>query len=123
VRLHQLCRRFILADDLETPVVCPDLESFALFFEETDKRVVENTIVGDRRVSTVFLCFDHNWSDQGPPILWETMVFGGDGDTFRQQRYATKKDALAGHWAIVEEMKLLPAGKLRRLTSLEESDA
>jgi hypothetical protein len=32
----------------------------------------------------------------GPPVLWETFVFGGvlDGE---MQRYTSKADALAGH--------------------------
>jgi len=47
-------------------------------------------------VSTVFLGIDHNWSDQGPPILWETMVFGGPDDG-AQQRYCSKDAALVGH--------------------------
>jgi len=37
------------------------------------------------RVSTAFLGIDHNFTDDGPPMLFETMVFGGalDGDCDR----------------------------------------
>jgi hypothetical protein len=50
-------------------------------------------------VSTVFLGLDHDLSGNGPPILWETMVFGGplDGHT---DRYTSLAAALAGHQEI-----------------------
>lgn len=48
------------------------------------------------RVSTVFLGLDHNFRAAGPPILWETLVFGGvlDGE---MRRYASREAALLGH--------------------------
>lgn len=50
----------------------------------------------DWDVSTVWLGVDHSFSD-GPPIIFETMVFGsGDGDQY-MQRYATEEAARAGH--------------------------
>lgn len=54
------------------------------------------------RVSTVFLGLDHNWSGEGPPILWETIVFGGPRCR-EMNRYDSRAAALAGH----EEMCLL----------------
>lgn len=48
-------------------------------------------------VSTVFLGTDHSFRGDGPPVLWETMVFGlGDDDDW-QQRYTNKLAAIAGH--------------------------
>lgn len=47
-------------------------------------------------VSTVFLVFDHNFSGKGPPLLYETMVFGVDGGNFCR-RYCTRTEAVAGH--------------------------
>lgn len=47
-------------------------------------------------VSTVFLGCDHNWSGEGPPVLFETMVFGGPLDE-EQVRYCTLAEARAGH--------------------------
>lgn len=45
----------------------------------TDKRVA-NTKVGDYQVSTVWLSgIDHQYGD-GPPIIFETMIFGGQYD-------------------------------------------
>lgn len=53
--------------------------------------------VGDGvvRVSTVFLGIDHSFGE-GPPVLWEALVFGGplDGE---QERYTSRADAMLGH--------------------------
>lgn len=40
-------------------------------------RRVEQTKVGDVVVSTVWLGRDHNFGTAGPPLIFETMVFGG----------------------------------------------
>ena len=45
-------------------------------------------------VSTVFLGIDHNFGD-GPPILYETMVFGLEDEY--QCRYETRVEAESGH--------------------------
>lgn len=51
-------------------------------------------------VSTVFLGIDHNYSGEGPPLLFETMVFLGDGnDDDYCDRHATRAEAEAGHAA------------------------
>ena len=55
-------------------------------------------------VSTIFMGLDHNFSNEGPPILFETMVFGGALDQ-EQARYATWEEAEAGHKAMVEMVK------------------
>lgn len=60
-----------------------------------DDRLVASTTVGEANISTVFLGFDHNFGN-GPPILFETMVFGGFEDGF-QERYTTWAKAEAGH--------------------------
>jgi hypothetical protein len=90
------------------PVVEPDLFAWARWFERGDEvRRVAETVVGNARVSTVFLGLDHNFSRSGPPLLFETMVFGGDHDEYCD-RYATRAEAEAGHAAAVEMVK---AGK------------
>ncbi len=50
---------------------------------------------GGIRVSTVFLVIDHSWGD-GPPLIFETMIFGGPHDEF-QERYSTRAQAEEGH--------------------------
>jgi hypothetical protein len=44
----------------------------------------------------VFLGLDHSWTPGGKPVLWETMIFGGEHDQY-QERYTSHKDALEGH--------------------------
>ena len=67
---------------------------WALWFETTD-RVVEKTNIDDVEVSTVFLGIDHRFGG-GPPLLFETMIFGGEHDE-EMWRYSTWDEAKAGH--------------------------
>ena len=55
------------------------------------------------RVSTVFLGTDHNCLD-GPPILYETMIFGGPWDK-SQWRHHTRAEAIAAHDQIVAAVR------------------
>lgn len=53
-------------------------------------------------VSTVWLGMDHGFLDTGPPIIFETMIFGeGDLDT-TCRRYATEEQALHGHQQMID---------------------
>jgi len=87
--------RYILAEDGRTPIPCPgpDLLAWAKRVDET-RQTAKDTI-GDVRVSTVFLGLDHQWG-KGPPLLWETMIFGGEHDDYCD-RYSSHEDAIAGH--------------------------
>jgi hypothetical protein len=80
-----------------------DLMTWARSFEKSD-RIVAKTDTPNGKVSTVFLGLNHNWGD-GPPLLFETMVFGGtlDGD---MDRYSTYEQAEAGHAAMCERVRL-----------------
>jgi hypothetical protein len=51
---------------------------------------------GGVSVSTVWLGLNHEWDERRPPLIFETMVFGGklDGE---QWRYSTEQQALDGH--------------------------
>jgi hypothetical protein len=52
-------------------------------------------------VSTVWLGLDHNWSD-GPPLIFETMVFGEGCDLDLEcWRYSTLAAAEEGHAEVV----------------------
>jgi hypothetical protein len=81
-------------------VLAASLMEWARFFERFDRRIAKSKIHGVE-VSTVFLGLDHNWSGQGPPIVFETMVFGGELDE-EMWRYATYAEAEAGHLAACE---------------------
>ena len=60
-----------------------------------ERRLVKQDRIGDIFVSTVFLGLDHSWRGN-TPILWETMIFGGDHDQY-QERHTSYEDALEGH--------------------------
>lgn len=47
-------------------------------------------------VSTVFLGMDHNFSCKGPPLVFETMIFGGPNDLY-QRRCSTYDEAEKQH--------------------------
>ena len=91
-----------------------DFNEWGRFFQDHKRRVIGRTTVGDKTVSTVFLATDHNFSFEGPPILFETMIFreaAGAGidkrewDDF-QVRYRTIEEARAGHAETVELLRL-----------------
>jgi hypothetical protein len=52
-------------------------------------------------ISTVFLGLDHNFGGQGAPVLFETMVFGGDWSEQECERYTSIADARKGHARMV----------------------
>jgi len=61
-----------------------------------ERKAVKQEYVGDIRVSTVFLGLDHAWPKGNTPVLWETMIFGGEHDQY-MDRYTSYEDALEGH--------------------------
>ena len=89
-----------------------DVIEWAKWFEEHgDDRVIARTRHKERGrefvLSTVFLGLDHQWGD-GPPILYETMVFdlqrpawnavvASDIDGNEMDRYQSRAEAEAGH--------------------------
>ena len=72
----------------------PDVVKWGKWFE-TAERHISNTKIVDVTVSTIFLGLDYNFG-RGKPILWKTMIFGGEHDGY-QERYCTKDEALIGH--------------------------
>ena len=60
-----------------------------------ERKAVKQEHIGDVFISTVFLGLDHAW-DSDIPVLWETMIFGGEHDQY-QDRYTSVEDALEGH--------------------------
>ena len=79
-----------------------DLFKWARWFE-TENRIIEKTILdkSDIMVSTVFLGIDHNFGEAGPPILFETMIFGGEHDQW-QARASTIEEAKRYHRHAIE---------------------
>lgn len=117
------CEGHYILDEQGEPVVEPDLFKWAEWLEEayrTRSRHLADDTIGPYRVSTVFLGLDQSFGD-GPPVLWETMIFGMDEeyvalngkrkrsrkslDTFR---YTSKAEALDGHARAVKLAESLP---------------
>ena len=82
-------------DDTETPI---PLSTYPANHHELWPPM-KDTIQGDgihAEVSTVFLSLDHSF-DQGTPVLWETMIFGGGDLDESTWRYTSADDARKGH--------------------------
>lgn len=66
-------------------------------------KIVSQTVIDTGvRVSTVFLSMDHSFNFNGPPILFETMIFGGPLDGY-ENRYCTWQEAMIGHKEAIEK--------------------
>ena len=95
--------KYILVD--QHPVPEPDVIAWGRWFENAkDQRIVCRTTVGDANVSTVFLAIDHRFFGDGPPILWETIIFGGRYDEW-QARHTSREDAERHHRKVVEALR------------------
>lgn len=83
-----------------------ELDAWAHKLDDREYKVVEQTHLksGDVLVSTVWLGIDHNFLGEGPPLIFETMVFG-DGEDDYTERYSTEEQARAGHVRIVAELR------------------
>jgi hypothetical protein len=63
---------------------------------------VETTLPDGKWVSTVWLGIDHRFGGDGPPLIFESMVFSkAGGDELDCKRFATLGDARTGHDAMV----------------------
>ena len=79
---------------------------WAKWFEDIGNRIVDYTeITSHVFVSTVFLGIDHRLRGDGPPILFETMIFGGGRLDDVDCRYSSWDDAATGHKVIVDKLR------------------
>jgi hypothetical protein len=85
------------------PVPCNSIEEWQSWFLHTDRAVGRDN-VGPLFVSTVFLGVDHNHSGRGDPMLFETMIFDGNEDSY-QVRCSTWGQAEIEHHTAVEVAK------------------
>jgi hypothetical protein len=100
--------RYVLNESGE-PVPEPDLIAWGRWMGDGATRRVAMDWVGDVRVSTVFLGLDHSFVPGGAPVLWETMIFGGEHDG-HTDRYTSQAEAIAGHASAVELARAHAAG-------------
>lgn len=90
-----------------------DIMSASKLMRDFDYKVVRQQKIGPFLVSTVWLGLDHNWSNEGPPLIFETMVFDHELDDGWgwgardvdpggwMNRYSTEREAREGHRVIV----------------------
>lgn len=60
--------------------------------------------VGDAEVSTVWLGLNHAFTDESPPVLFETLIFGGEYAD-EMMRYCTEDEAREGHARVVADLR------------------
>ena len=97
--------KYIL-DDEKRPVPTRSVNAWGEMMEDIDRRRVGFDEIGDFQVSTVFIGIDHASIGEGPPLLFETMVFAaGTVDDRETHRYSSWDDALIGHQATVRRLK------------------
>lgn len=98
--------QFILDEKGEKPIPCASLIVWGKWLQKAGpKRVVKRETIGDSDVSTVFLGLDHNHFDEGPPIIWETMVFGGKLDQEQDRCSGNREQAEAMHAKMVARVR------------------
>lgn len=102
--------RYILNEAGE-PVAEPHLMLWAGWMELADRKVDRTEFAGGY-VSTVFLGLDHSFATDGPPVLWETMVFGGPMDQQQSRCAGTREQAMAMHQDMVDRVNAILAIQL-----------
>lgn len=98
------------------PIKIESIEEYGKWEAENPHlRILRQHRLPGLMISTVFLCgVDHNYYDDGPPILFETMIFGepwwglfrSDLDQY-QERYRTWLEATAAHSELLTKIWML----------------
>ena len=90
----------------KTPIKVGDALAWARAFEQSNRRVARDEVgKGKIVVSTVFLGLDHRFGNEGPPQIFETMIFGGSHDQY-QTRCSTWDEAERQHATALEMARL-----------------
>lgn len=95
-------RYYVLNPDHSVRPVDNTEEWFECF--SSPDRVVAQTYILGVQISTVFIGLNHRFFGHGPPLLFETMIFGGPLDQ-SQWRYSSWDDAITGHAAAVRKVR------------------
>jgi len=96
--------RWYILDNNHKPVSADVVTAGRWMDNNPNRKIVKQEDVSDDvQVSTVFLGLDHcfHWEKDKTPVLWETMIFGGEQDQY-QERYTSYEDALKGHKVAVQ---------------------
>ncbi len=92
---------YILTNDRE--VVAVSAKEWGRWFDTTDRHVADLRDE-DIRISTTFIGLDHSSGD-GPPLVFETLVFGGplDGE---EEHCSTWQQAIEMHHQMAQRVTL-----------------
>ena len=99
--------------DGRTPVACDDMMLWGDWMNPEGKEPFHRTvrrdsfIIGSKEycdLSTVFLGIDYNFGERGSPVLFESMVFGGEHLDESMDRYCTWAEAAIGHSKIFQRI-------------------
>ena len=83
-----------------------DVKAWAIWREYADEQCrVAYDALNDIVISTVFLGIDHSASEEGEPLLYETIFIRGYDGTV-ERRYATREEAEAGHAELVRAVRM-----------------
>lgn len=83
------------------PITC---DQWAKAFGDEELHRVALTEIDNYTVSTVWLGLDHGFGN-GPPLIFETMIFGNGPLDQEQWRYSTLEEAQAGHEQRIIEIR------------------
>jgi hypothetical protein len=97
-------RNFYVLDEDNQVIPTDSSASWALWFENANRIVGYTQITSECHVSTVFIGINHRFSGEGPPLVFETMIFEGPLDG-HQWRYSSWDDAETGHKAAVRKAR------------------
>jgi len=86
------------------------MEEWARLREQGNTVAKDDIITKDGRtvlVSTIWLGMDHRFGDDGPPLIFETMVFEQGMAEELCWRYSTEKEAKDGHDMTVHVLQVV----------------
>jgi hypothetical protein len=115
---YEILRQYALRG--RVPVPCRQWFDWAEWFERANRTVGWTHVTETVDVSTIFLGLDCNYLAHGPPILFETMVFGGPLNGL-QWRYSTWSEAEEGHDTVLVLAKAAAEGKQVNRTDFTQS--
>lgn len=87
--------RLYKLDENRKPVLTDSYDDFMKAFSTQDRQIALDT-VGKFSISTVFMGWDHQCIEDGPPIIYETMMFD-NRKSIACKRASTEKEALEYH--------------------------
>ena len=110
--------RYFILDSIGNVLPEPLFKKWAQWMEDStlQRQIALSKVEENVEVSTVFTGLDNNYQIDGPPLLFETRVFGGKCDGYTE-RYAALDEACIGHDRIC---RMVDRSKQRHRLLIEE---